>query len=134
MGRRASSSISPVWLLLLIGAITITAGLGFFVFKMVNDLYRTQEELNISVYLENASSLRGNIYKCEGDIHSLVSWNPIKGRLISITTGTGGAGDIIPLLVPEKFNDQNLQKGQHFEFLIKVEDAGIIHVQDLRKI
>ncbi|HPA18517.1 MAG TPA: hypothetical protein PLU30_12275, partial [Verrucomicrobiae bacterium] len=68
MARRASSRINPVWwvvaLLLCAGAI---AG-GRYLFGYFGDPYRTLQPLDMKAYLENANSLRGNVYKTRGTI------------------------------------------------------------------
>jgi len=133
MGRRASTKINPVWVILLIAGFTITAGVGYFLFGMVNDIYRTKKPLEIQVYLNNANSLRGNEYKVEGTVTSLISWNPDLGRLISIEV-KDPSPEYLPIFVPPQFNDVNFQKGQDFQFLLKVADKGILHAVDLKKI
>ena len=108
MGRRASTKTNPVWVILLIVAFSITAAVGFFLFRMANDLYRTKKPLDISAYLDNSNSLRGNEYKVEGTVTSLLAWNPDEGRLISVEV-KDPAPEYLPIFVPAQFNDENLQ-------------------------
>jgi len=133
MGRRASTKTNPVWVILLIIAFTVTAAVGYFLFRMANDLYRTKKPLDIQAYLDNSNSLRGNEYKVEGTVTSLLAWQPDEGRLISVEV-KDPTPEYLPVFVPVEFNDENLQKGQDFLFLLKVEDKGVLHAVGLEKI
>ena len=133
MARRASTSFNPVWVVLLLVAFVFTAGIGYYVFQMVNDIYRTEKPLEVNVYMNNANSLRGNNYKVEGTIANLLSWNPDEGRLFSLEV-LDPAPYYIPIFVPPEFNDISLQKGQEYSFLVHVKDKGILNAKDLRKI
>ena len=45
---------------------------------------RTTEELDPSIYYDNANSLRGNTYKIDAEIDSALGTSPGKGRLFSV--------------------------------------------------
>ena len=65
MARRASSGtgIGPILLVALIAL--LVGGGGFWLFKQASDPFRTLQPLEVSAYLDNANSLRGNVYKIE---------------------------------------------------------------------
>jgi hypothetical protein len=134
MARRASSSIHPLWigvlLLLLVAAI---AG-GYFLFGRVNDPYRTISALDVGVYLENSNSLRGNTYKVTGIVLNSLAWSATAGRLFSVEVGAGSNTDVLPVLIPVQFNHVNVQKGQKFIFQIEVDEKGILKARDLQKV
>ena len=132
MPRRASSSVQPWWiagvaLLLLAAAVG-----GWFLYKKVSDPYRTLTTLDVPTYLNNANSLRGNVYKLQVTIGTQLAWAPLQGRLYSVETNNGA--DILPVMIPATFNSVNMQKGQRYFFKIEVGDKGVLHVQDIRKV
>jgi len=133
MPRRASSRTNPVWLVV---ALIILAGAlagGAYLWMSVGDPYRTLAPIDIPTYLDNANSLRGNVYKFTGTIDSELAWSPDGGRLFSVLAD-GSKTDVIPLLIPPQLNYINIQKDQRFNFKIEVGDKGILTASDLRKI
>jgi len=130
MARRASSSSHPLWILaavaLLLGAV---AG-GYLMYGRSSDPFRTMTALPAQDYLENANSLRGNVYKLDGTVSKLLQYSPTDGRLFSVEVGSG---DVLAVLVPPQFNQVNIERGQHFLFKIEVGDKGILRAQDVKK-
>jgi len=135
MARRASSSAHPVLIvvsvLLLIGAI---AG-GWALYKTVSDPYRTLTPMDVATYLDNANSLRGNVYKINGAVANQLAWSPAAGRLFSVEVGekNSATADVVPVLIPAQFNQMNIQKGQRYFFKVEVGEKGILRAQDIRK-
>jgi hypothetical protein len=113
-------------------AVAAIAG-GYFVFSKANDPYRTINTLDPATYLENANSLRGNIYRMSGSVANALGWSPADGRLFSIEVGQGHDTELLPVLVPSALNHVNLQKGQRFTFEVEVGDGGVLRVKSLRK-
>ena len=105
---------------------------GWALFKNVSDPYRTLTPLDVSVYLENAISLRGNVYKINATVDTQLAWNPQAGRLYSIDVE--GRSDVLPVMIPASFNSVNVQKGQRYFFKIEVGEKGLLRVQDIRKV
>jgi hypothetical protein len=133
MARRASSRVPLVTLLLSAAFILAVIGGGAYFFIGQNNPYRTVQPLDTSAYLENANSLRGNVYRVEGTVQNSLSWSPTRGRLISIKVGEAEKGDRLAILVPVAFNHINLQKGQRYQFKVEVVKDGIIEARDLHK-
>jgi hypothetical protein len=131
VARRSRSSFNPVWL---IGGaavlVAIFAGGGFFL-SQTGDPFRTAEPLEIDAYLENSNSLRGNVYRVEGEVLNVLAYSPSGDRLISI--GAGAKNDPIPMVIPAALGRVNIQKGQKFIFLFEVTDKGILQAKDLTK-
>lgn len=131
MARRGKSSIKPVWI---IGAIILilAAFLGSRLFiSGTSDPFRTTPVLDVQAYLDNANSLRGNVYKIEGEVVNSLAWSQAEGRLIAI--GVENNTQILPVLVTTKFNHVNIQKGQKFIFMLEIDDKGILLTKDLTK-
>jgi len=133
MVRRAHRQTSPLlWLIL--GAVFLAlGGLGILVFQKDGDPYRTVEKLRAEDYLENANSLRGNTYQIEGVIAHALGSSPEKGRLFSLRTGQGDRECPLPILVPPGYRDLNLQKGQRYRVKVRVNDAGLLEVEEMTK-
>jgi hypothetical protein len=132
MGRRASSSVNKWWIgAVIVLAIAAMAG-GWILYKSVSDPYRTLTQLDISAYLENANSLRGNVYKLDGIVDTQLAWAPGTGRLYSVEVD--GRTDVLPVMLPAEFNSVNIQKGQRYFFKLEVGEKGILMVRDIRKV
>jgi hypothetical protein len=132
MARRASSSFNP---LLLVGVLVLLAaalGGGWFLYSRVRDPYRTLTPLDVAAYLDNANSLRGNVYKISATVQTQLAWSATAGRLYSMETENGG--NLLPVLIPAQFNEMNIQKGQRYFLKIEVGDKGILKAQGIRKV
>lgn len=132
MVRRASSSVNPWWIGGVIILVAAAMAGGWALYKNVSDPYRTLTSLDVPAYLENANSLRGNVYKLNATVDTQLAWAPREGRLYSVEVN--GRSDILPVMVPASFNSVNIQKGQRYFFKIEVGDKGILRVQDIRKV
>lgn len=133
MARRAQSTVHPAWLILAFCGIAALLGGGFLLFKGSADPFRTEQELDVSTYLDYAKSLRGNVYRVEGVVQNQLAWDASRGRLVSVEVQKGQRNDVLPMLVPASLNAVNLQKGQRFKFKVSIGENGIILVEDLRK-
>ena len=129
MARKRKSSISPQWVIgsaVLLGVIVI----GALVFTGSDSgSSRTLQSLDVSAYLENANSLRGNIYKIKGTVSESLSWSPDSGRLIAIEVDS----EILPVLVSPDFSGMNIQKQQKLEFVVEVNEKGILKTKKISK-
>lgn len=131
MARRGKSSIQSFWLLVVIGLLVV-AFLGSKLFlSSGNDRFRTIAPLDVTSYMENANSLRGNTYKVEGEVSNSLAWSPTMGRLFSVDVD--GGHETIPILVTPEFNQVNIQKGQKFFFVLEVDDKGLLRTKNLSK-
>ena len=133
MPRRASSSTNPVRLVVVLILVAGALAGGAYFWMTLSDPYRTLAPIDIAVYLDNANSLRGNVYKFSGTIDSELAWSPTGGRLFSVL-GDGSKTDVVPLLIPPELNYINIQKDQRYNFKIEVGDKGILTASDLKKI
>src|SRR5690348_6742343 len=132
MVRRASSNVHPWWIAGIVVLVIAAMAGGWALYKNVSDPYRTLTPLDVSAYLDNANSLRGNVYKLNAVVDTQLAWAPMTGRLYSVEVN--GRNDILPVLIPATFNSMNIQKGQHYFFKIEVGDKGVLQVKDVRKV
>lgn len=125
---------APPFLWLILGVIFLGLGaVGAFFLQRRGDPYRTVEKLRPGDYLENANSLRGNNYQLEGVINASLGSSPEKGRLFSLRTTQGEREFLLPVLVPTDYRELNLQKGQRYRLKVRVNDAGLMEVEEMTK-
>ncbi len=130
MARRASSSAHPVWIIIAVVILAAAIAGGWLLFGRVNDPYRTLSVLPAQDYLQNANSLRGNVYKLDATVLKQLEWSPKVGRLFSVEAP---GGEVLGVLVPPEFGSVNIERGQRFLFKIEVGDKGILRAQDVKK-
>jgi hypothetical protein len=133
MVRRASSRPQP-WLLAscAVGALA-AVGAGYALFGYLQDPFRTVQPMDFSAYLDNAQSMRGNVYRVEGSIQHALAWVPAQGRLISVQVDQPGGRHFAALWVPIEFNHVNVQKNQRYRFKVEVMNNGLLKVLDMGK-
>lgn len=131
MARRSRKSSNSTWVLLTGILIAIGFVGAIFLFQGSNEPNRTTAELDVRSYLDNANSLRGNVYRIQGEVVNSLAWSPTAGRLIAITPPD--KTDVLPVLVPTTLNHINIQKGQRFDFLLEVDEKGLLKTKTLTK-
>lgn len=132
MARRASSSVHPAWIVACVLLLAAAIMVGRMLYSNISDPYRTLTPLDVPAYLENANSLRGNVYKISVTVDTQLAWSPTSGRLYSVEVE--GRPDLLAVLIPAAFNALNIQKGQRYFFKIEVGEKGILRAQDVRKV
>jgi hypothetical protein len=139
MPRRASSGISPQQIIGLALAVVVIAVIGFLFVKTLSKgnssaSSKRATELNVSEYLENANSLRGNVYAVTGVVEDQLKWTPNNGRLFSVEADHGGDLTPLPIHVPQDFSKTNIDRGSEFRFIVEVGRDGTLVAQDIEKI
>ena len=131
MARRGKKSRLPLGIVIAV-VLIVAAFLGsrFFI-TTTSQPFRTATPLDVETYLENANSLRGNVYRMQGEVLNLLGWSSTKGRLIAV--GVDNGRQVVPVLVTTGFSHINIQKGQKFIFLLEVDDKGILRTKDMTK-
>ena len=131
MARRSKKFRLPLGIVIAV-VLVVAAFLGsrFFI-TTTSQPFRTATPLDVETYLENANSLRGNVYRMQGEVLNLLGWSSTKGRLIAV--GVDNGRQVVPVLVTTDFSHINIQKGQKFIFLLEVDDKGILRTKDMTK-
>lgn len=132
VARRANSPIRPLWILLTLGAIGLAIGGGVLLQNGGGEPFRTAPALVLADYLDNANSLRGNVYRLKGQIAQSLGYSRARGRLFSVLVD-GNGRDVVPILVPPGLSYLNLQKGQRYTFRLEVGNAGILQALEMKK-
>ena len=133
MSRRAHQKTPRNLFFGLIAGFLLLAAAGAYYLQKGANPYRTTEPLKPSDYFENANSLRGNVYQVEGSILNALAQNPEKGRLFSISVTSESKKWPMPILIPAKLRQINLQKNQSYRAKVKVDDAGILVAEEIQK-
>ncbi|MGC1480681.1 MAG: hypothetical protein WA771_09265, partial [Chthoniobacterales bacterium] len=76
MARRSRNSIHPAVLLAGLAGLVIVLYIASTLIPQSGDPYRTTAPLAVDAYLENSNSLRGNLYKLEGEILNVLGYSP----------------------------------------------------------
>ncbi|MCB1233975.1 MAG: hypothetical protein KDM91_02775 [Verrucomicrobiae bacterium] len=142
MPRRASSGVNVGQIVAIAAAIVgFLVAAVFLIYLVAGDLlgakgggsggsggrdFSSAATLEVSTYLENANSLRGNVYRVTGKVEETLKWTPDRGRLISLSVEGGGATSPVPVLVPEDFSSTNIERGVDFTFLVRVDRGGLL--------
>jgi hypothetical protein len=131
VARRGKKSRLPLGIIIAV-VLIVAAFLGsrFFI-TTTSQPFRTATPLDVETYLENANSLRGNVYRMQGEVLNSLGWSPTKGRLIAV--GVDNGKQVVPVLVTTNFSHINIQRGQKFIFLLEVDDKGILRTKDMTK-
>jgi hypothetical protein len=131
VARRSKKSRLPLGIVMAV-VLIVAAFLGsrYFITK-TSQPFRTATPLDVATYLENANSLRGNVYKIQGEVLNSLGWSPTQGRLIAV--GVDNGRQVVPVLVTTDFSHINIQRGQRFIFLLEVDDKGILRTKDMTK-
>jgi hypothetical protein len=134
MARRASSSINPAVLIGVAVAVVvlIVGGKSFLGKKSAS--FADVNPLVISEYLENANSLRGNEYVVEGKIDEKLRWTSDRGQVASVRVKTPAGEEIIPIEIPPKFNNLNIEREQPYAFRTKVRQGGILVAEGINRL
>ena len=133
--HKKSLGIPPMLIVLLL---VVLGAAGYFILRQggSKSSLRTVEELDPTLYYENANSLRGNTYKIDAEIDSALGNSPSKGRIFSVVLKKdtkSGAPVVLPILVPVELGSLTIQKGQHYLMRVMVIDSGLLKVEEARK-
>lgn len=129
MARHRKSPSGPTRLIFPIAILCLAVG-GFVFFRGSGEgLARTVPLLEPRDYLDNALALRGNTYRLQGIVDDSLAWTPGNGRLISVQSGEV----LLPVLVPREHSDLNIQKAQRLEFVIEVDEEGLLRATKVTK-
>jgi hypothetical protein len=88
------------------------------------------EVLPTESYMKKPGDFLGNTYTLKAQIDSQVKWEKGVGRILAVRPESGGAR--LPVYVPDEVS-QNLHIGQRYEMRVRIEQGGLIYVENLRK-
>lgn len=83
-----------------------------------------------AAYRERPGDFLGNRYVLRAQIDKQIRWDRDLGRLLAVSPESGGGR--LPVFVPAAVSE-NLHVGQRYAMRIRVEEGGLVYVEDLRK-
>ena len=102
-----------------------------FIFRYVNDPYRTLEPFPVSRYLENYHSLAGSKFRGDIRVEADLGWKEGVGRLMVFSSI--GDGHSFVVLMPPKLAGTYFTKGQVYSAELEVREGGLIYANSCRK-
>lgn len=131
---RARSRTNPAQFVI-IGLLVVAVLVGSYLFiGRAQDPFAGVTPLDVSDFMENANSLRGNEYqmRCRID-ERLDNWSSSEGRFFAVLAIEGDNEGPLPLIIPPEFNQFNIQRGQEYRTRVKVGDNGVLVLQELMR-
>ncbi len=125
MARRASSSTNPILLVGIGVAIIALVFVGKFLLTKKSESFSDAFPLDVKAFLEDGNAFRGDEFFIEGKIDEKLRWTPSDGQVVSIRVKTPGGEEIIPIQIPSKFSDLNIDREQSYAFKIDIKEGGI---------
>lgn len=125
MARRASSSTNPALIAGIVVAVAAVIFGGKFLLTKKSDSFSDVTPLAVQDLLDNGNSLRNNEYRIEGKIDERFFRDGNTSSVVSVRVKMDSGEEIVPVLIPEKFNDRNIEREQLYSFKIRFEQGGI---------
>ena len=142
MARRAKSSVSMSHIGLIFGGLILFVGGGWFLSQSGvggsggkgKSGGGNLTTLSVRDFMDGSSSMRGNSYRIKGRIDSREDdWPATDGRMFSIAVEEDNVQTPLPLLVPPKFNGENIQRNQEYSLKVSVNDSGVLVAEEFLK-
>lgn len=131
MARRASSQSSPLATIGILAAIIVVLGGGFF-FLNRKPAGFSDPPLPVEAFLNNANSLRGNVYSLEGRVNSIRPRD--NGKFVHVRVEDRGIDKHIFVIIPNTLNAVNIEREQNYAFKVEIEKGGIPMVSELARL
>jgi hypothetical protein len=125
MARRASSSTNPTLIIgIAVGVIAVVFA-GKFLMSKKTESFSDVTPLAVQDLLDNGNSLRNNEYLIEGKIDERFFRDGNSSSFVSVRVKADSGEEIVPVMIPEKFNKLNIEREQRYAFKLRFEQGGI---------
>lgn len=84
--------------------------------------------------LDNGNSLRNNEYLIEGKIDERFFRDGNTSSVVSIRMKAESGEEIVPVMIPAKFNKLNIEREQRYAFKVRFEQGGIPVATDISRL
>ncbi len=105
--------------------------IGYFVYKYVDDPYRTLEVFPMDKYLADYRSMAGAKFKADLKVSADLGWTADKGRLMVFTVENDSRPLVV--LIPPKFGGIFFTKGQNYQASLEVGEGGLVYADSCEK-
>lgn len=125
MARRASSSTNPALIIgIAVAVIAVIFG-GKFLMSKKKESFSDMNPLAVQDLLDNGNSLRNNEYLIEGKIDERFFRDGNSSSVVSVRVKADSGEEVVPVMIPEKFNNLNIEREQRYAFKVRFEQGGI---------
>jgi hypothetical protein len=125
MARRASSSTNPALIIgIAVAVIAVIFG-GKFLMSKKTESFSDVNPLAVQYLLDNGNSLRNNEYLIEGKIDERFFRDGNSSSVVSVRVKADSGEEVVPVMIPEKFNNLNIEREQRYAFKVRFEQGGI---------
>ncbi len=134
MARRASSSTNPI---LIIGIVVAVVALIFGGKLFMSKKKKSFTDVNLLAVqdlLDNGNSLRNNEFLIEGKIDERFFRDGNTSSVVSIRMKAESGEEIVPVMIPAKFNKLNIEREQRYAFKVRFEQGGIPVATDISRL
>ncbi len=113
-------------LVLLIFGIT-----GYFIYKYLDDPYRTLEPFPMDKYLADYHAMTGAKFKADLKVSADLGWKAETGRLMVFTVENDHRALVV--LIPPKLSGIYFTKGQNYQASLEVGEGGLVYADSCEK-
>jgi hypothetical protein len=134
MARRASSSTNPILIIgLVVAVVALIFGGKLFMSKKKKS-FTDVNLLAVQDLLDNGNSLRNNEYLIEGKIDERFFRDGNTSSVVSVRMKAESSEEIVPVVIPAKFNKLNIEREQRYAFKVRFEQGGIPVATDISRL
>jgi hypothetical protein len=134
MARRASSSTNPILIIgLVVAVVALIFGGKLFMSKKKKS-FTDVNPLAVQDLLDNGNSLRNNEYLIEGKIDERFFREGNTSSVVSVRMKAESSEEIVPVVIPAKFNKLNIEREQRYAFKVRFEQGGIPVATDISRL
>ena len=134
MARRASSSTNPVLIIGIVVAVIAAVFAGKLVMTKKSEKFSDVNPLVIQDLLDNGNSLRNNEYLIEGKIDERFFRDSNTSSVVSVRVKSASGEEVVPVKIPSKFNNLNIEREQRYAFKVRFEQGGIPVATDISRL
>jgi hypothetical protein len=120
-----------IWFFSGLLALAVIAVSGYFIFKYVNDPYRTLEPFPVDKYLSDYRSLAGAKFRAELKVSADLGYQADTGRLMVFTLPNESRPVVV--MIPKKLGGIYFDKGQNYKASLEVQEGGLIYADSCQK-
>jgi len=134
MARRASSSTNPILLIGIVAAVVALFFGGKALMTKKKESFAGVNPLVVQDLLDNGNSLRDNTYLIEGKIDERFFRDGNTSSVVSVRVKSESGEEIVPVIIPSKFNNLNIEREQRYAFKVRFEQGGIPVATDISRL
>jgi hypothetical protein len=129
--KKGGSSFSALWIVSCLLIVVIVSIIGYFIYKYLDDPYRTLKPFPMDTYFSDYHSLSGEKFKADLKVANLVQYKPETGRLMAFNMENDSRSLVV--LLPPKFDSLYFSKGQNYLVSLVVGEGGLVYAESCEK-